>query len=109
MPGFDEVVHQRVRLAVMAVLHSGGQRAFGELQDFLELTAGNLSRHLSILERAGYVAVIRQFSGRRPLTTVKLTPSGSRAYICEVQALRALIDYGGSVEEADRNDTGRAR
>ena len=45
----DDVVHQRTRLGVMALLHQTGEADFGTIRGLLELTAGNLSRHLRVL------------------------------------------------------------
>ena len=54
--GLDDVVHQRVRLGILAVAHEARRVEFGFLRETLGLTAGNLSQHLAVLERAGLVA-----------------------------------------------------
>ena len=53
--GLDDVVHQRVRLGVLAVTHEAKRVEFGFLRQTLDVTPGNLSQHLTILERAGLV------------------------------------------------------
>ena len=49
----DDTVHQRVRLGVLAVLGRGQARGLRLPADALELTDGNLSRHIAVLEQAG--------------------------------------------------------
>jgi DNA-binding MarR family transcriptional regulator len=87
----DEVVHQRNRLAILAVLEEASKAEFGFLQTTLELTPGNLSRHLEILENAGYVVIEKGYSGKRPRTWVRITKSGRAALRAEVAALRSLL------------------
>ena len=87
----DEVVHQRNRLAILAVLEEASKAEFGFLQTTLELTPGNLSRHLEILETAGYVVIEKGYSGKRPRTWVRITKSGRAALRAEVAALRSLL------------------
>ena len=53
--GLNDVVHQRVRLGILAVTHEAKRVEFGFLRATLDLTAGNLSQHLGILERAGLI------------------------------------------------------
>ncbi len=87
----DDTVHQRVRLGTLAVLTEAHQADFGFLKDALGLTDGNLSRHLQVLEEAGYVKIAKTFEGRRPRTWVSCTKSGRAAFAAEVAALRELL------------------
>lgn len=89
--GLDEVVHQRVRLGVLTITHEARRVEFGYLRTQLELTAGNLSTHLSVLEEAGLIAVEKGYEGRRGRTWVTLTPAGERALADEIRRLKALI------------------
>ncbi len=88
----DDIVHQRVRLGILAVLTEARRADFAYLRDSLELTDGNLSRHLQVLEGAGYVKVTKAFEGKRPRTWVSATKKGRAALAAEVGALRALLD-----------------
>jgi len=88
----DDVVHQRVRLGLLAVLTEARRADFAYLRDSLELTDGNLSRHLQVLEGAGYVKLTKTFEGRRPRTWVSATKAGRTAFASEVGALRTLLD-----------------
>jgi len=66
--GLDEVVHQRVRLGILTIAHEARRVEFGYLRTQLELTAGNLSKHLSVLEEAGLIEVEKslRFGRDRP-------------------------------------------
>jgi DNA-binding MarR family transcriptional regulator len=89
--GLDDVIHQRVRLGILAVLAEARRADFGYLRDALDLTDGNLSRHLQVLEEAGHVRIAKTFEGRRPRTWVSATARGRAAFAAELGALRALL------------------
>ena len=89
--GLDEVVHQRVRLGILTIAHEARRVEFGYLRTQLELTAGNLSKHLSVLEAAGLVAVEKGYEGRRGRTWITLTPAGTSALVDEIGRLKLLI------------------
>ncbi|TDT97586.1 winged helix DNA-binding protein [Streptomyces sp. 846.5] len=87
----DDVVHQRVRLGILTVAHQARRVEFGFLRTALELTAGNLSQHLAVLEKAGLVHVEKGYEGKRARTWLSLTPAGDRALQDEVTQLKRLI------------------
>lgn len=87
----DDVVHQRVRLGILAVLTEADRADFAYLRDALALTDGNLSRHLSVLEQAGLVRIHKAFEGRKPRTWVQATRRGRSALDGELAALRDLL------------------
>ena len=87
----DDVVHQRVRLGILAVLAEADQADFAFLKESLGLTDGNLSRHLQVLEEAGFVRIDKAFEGRRPRTWISATKAGRTAFASELAALRELI------------------
>lgn len=88
----DDIVHQRVRLGILAVLAEAHRADFNYLLEALDLTGGNLSRHIRVLEDAGFVDVEKAFEDRKPRTWFSLTKSGRTAFRDEINALRALID-----------------
>lgn len=90
--GLDDVVHQRVRLGILTVLSEVGQADFTYLKQELGLTGGNLSRHLSVLDEAGFVIIDKTLERSRPRTWVRITEEGSVALAEEVEALRALLN-----------------
>jgi DNA-binding MarR family transcriptional regulator len=90
--GLDEVVHQRVRLGILTVAHAARRVEFGYLVDALELTVGNLSQHLRVLETAGLVRIEKGTHGRRPRTWVSITGQGRKALLQEIAALKAIVE-----------------
>ncbi len=89
--GLDDVVHQRVRLGILAITQEARRVEFGFLRTTLELTAGNLSQHLTVLENAGLIAIEKGYEGRRARTWIQLTKAGRRALNDEIAALKTLI------------------
>lgn len=92
----DAVIHERVRLAIVSALAVAPELSFGELKTMLSLTDGNLSAHSRTLENAGYIEIEKSFQGRRPLTTMRLTRTGRRAFQDYLDTLRQIIDQGGT-------------
>jgi len=90
----DPVLHERGRLGIASVLAAVDSLTFTELRDQLEMTDGNLSVHLQKLEDKGYVAIDKQFVGRRPQTTCRLTPAGRRAFERYLSQLESIIQAG---------------
>ncbi|RLK25653.1 DNA-binding MarR family transcriptional regulator [Micromonospora sp. M71_S20] len=89
--GLDEVVHQRARLGILTIAHEAHRVEFGYLRTHLELTAGNLSKHLSVLESAGLIEVEKGYEGRRGRTWITLTAAGTTALANEIGRLKQLI------------------
>jgi len=87
----DDAVHQRVRLGILAVLREVQRADFKTLGQILELSSGNLSRNLTMLEERGLLRIEKTFEGRRPRTWVYATDVGLRALTDELDTLRALL------------------
>ncbi len=88
---FDELVHQRTRLNILAFL-SGAQRVeFTALRDALLLTDGNLNRHLKALLDGGLVVTKKQGPGRGR-TFVSISASGRRALDAQIAAMKRFVD-----------------
>ena len=87
----DETVHQRHRLGILTIAAEAGQVDFGYLRRTLDTTAGNLSRHVTILDEAGLIEVEKGYEGKRPRTWISISPAGRRALAAELTALRALV------------------
>jgi DNA-binding MarR family transcriptional regulator len=93
--GFDDVIHQPVRLKVMAALAAlpaGEGLEFTALKALTAVTDGNLGTHLAMLERSGYVELVKDFNGKRPRTRAFLKPDGRRAFEHHVAELRSILD-----------------
>src|ERR1700733_12814622 len=93
----DSIVHQPVRLKIMAALKAlppTEQIEFVRLRKIVDATEGNLGAHIQTLEQAGYVAVEKDFADNKPRTRVKLSKQGRRAFEDYVAYLRDILDTG---------------
>jgi DNA-binding MarR family transcriptional regulator len=90
--GLDRVIHEKARLGILTCLisHPKGL-AFGELRRFCQLTDGNLSRHLHVLEEAGMVLIEKSFVDNRPHTACRLTPAGRQRYADYLAVLEQVV------------------
>jgi DNA-binding transcriptional ArsR family regulator len=77
----DKVIHEPVRLMIMANLFVLESADFLFLMNRMGLTFGNLSSHMKKLEDAGYIEVVKEFVGRKPHTMLRLTDEGRDAFI----------------------------
>lgn len=94
MAELNDIIHQPVRLRIMAALvalEPGNEVDFTYLRDLLEVTDGNLGAHLRKLEEAGYIAVNKTFVDRKPRTYVAATAEGRKVFWEHVAALEAIL------------------
>ncbi|MEK7678184.1 MAG: transcriptional regulator [Verrucomicrobiota bacterium] len=87
----DRVIHEKGRMAIMALLAASPELSFTELRDTLSMTDGNLSVHLRTLQEAGYVALTKTFQNRKPLTTCALTPTGRNLFSNYINLLEQIV------------------
>ncbi len=87
----DELLQSRARLAIVAFLAGADEADFSAVRDATKMTDGNASVHLRKLEDAGYVAMRKQFVGRKPQTLYALTETGRKALLAYVAHLETLI------------------
>ena len=89
--GLDDTVHQRVRLGILTIAHEARRVEFSYLRNNLELSAGNLSQHLGVLENAGLITIEKGYAGKRARTWITLTKAGRAALAEEIAHLKLLI------------------
>ena len=101
----DEILHSRVRLAIVAFLAGAKSADFAAVREATKTTDGNASVHLRKLEDAGYIAMRKHFVARRPQTLYSLTARGRQALLDYVAHLEALLSPVGDGEpfEPKRN------
>jgi DNA-binding transcriptional ArsR family regulator len=90
----NEIIHQALRLRIMAALHAAGDEPveFSRLKALVGATDGNLGSHLSTLEAAGYLRIEKEFVGRKPRTRAIATAAGARAFREHTEYLRQIIE-----------------
>lgn len=93
MPGqFDPVLHSGPRITIMSRLLIHQSMGFAALQKSTTLTAGNLSTHLDVLAKAGYVTLDVDDKKVVRRKTVRVTPAGDAAFRAYVAQVRAVLD-----------------
>ena len=76
----DKIIHEPARLKIIAHLYVIESADFLFMMRQTGLTFGNLSAHMSKLENAGYIEIIKEFVGKKPHTMLKLTEKGRQAF-----------------------------
>ena len=94
MKGFDQLnkaFESRVRLGLMSILSVNSWVSYKEIKDLLEVTDGNLASHVQSLEKIKYLEIKKQFIGKKPLTTNKVTKMGKEAFEKHIEGLEKLL------------------
>ncbi len=94
-----DIIHQlnkhfesRIRLGIMSVLVVRDWVDFNSLKAFLDVTDGNLASHLTALEKYDYVEYKKEFVGRKPKTSYRVTENGKQAFKNHISALEDLLN-----------------
>ena len=77
----DRVIHEPARLKIMTHLFVVESGDFTYLMRTTGLTRGNLSAHMTKLEEAGYIDVVKEFVDRKPVTMLSLSDLGRKAFL----------------------------
>jgi DNA-binding MarR family transcriptional regulator len=98
MAEIDDIIHQPLRLRIMAALNAlpaGTGLEFAKLKKLTGATDGNLGAHIETLSKAGYATVDKAFVGKKPQTTVTATATGRGAFARHVATLQEIIAAAG--------------
>lgn len=88
----DKLIHEPARLLIMANLYVVERADFTFLMRQTGLTWGNLSSHMTKLEDAGYIEVIKEFKDKRPNTMLELTAKGRQAFQHYREQMHSVLD-----------------
>lgn len=94
MAELNEIIHQPVRLRIMAslvALDADNEVDFTYLRQLLDVTDGNLGAHLRKLEDAGFIAVNKTFIERKPRSFISVTAEGRKVFQQHVAALQTIL------------------
>ena len=87
-------IHEIARLRIVALLASldfEEKIGFSSIKASLNLSDGNLSSHIRVLEDEDYIKVEKTFVGRKPKTYYRLSIRGREAFAEYIEALQALL------------------
>ena len=93
LDGFDQLIHAPLRLRICATLDPVREVEFGALLTLLDISKSALSKHISVLSDAGYVAQRRAVRDTRQRVWLRLTDSGRSAYRGHVAALHRIVGH----------------
>ncbi len=85
-----EAFESRIRLAIQTALLTG-PKTFKDIKEVTKSTDGNLSSHLTKLEKLGYLVSKKEFFGKRPRTTYTLTEKGRASLYEYVNLLESIL------------------
>ena len=88
----DPTIHAPARLTVLTYLYVVESVDFVFLKNLTGLTWGNLSTHLAKLEAAGFVAINKEFKGKKPHSTISLTKQGRTAFREYKKSLQQVLN-----------------
>ncbi|MET3733084.1 winged helix-turn-helix domain-containing protein [Moheibacter stercoris] len=89
--GLNKNFENRVRIGIMSVLMVNDWVDFTEMKDLLQVTDGNLASHSSALEKVEYIEIKKEFVGKKPRTSYRVTQQGKRAFQDHLSALEKLL------------------
>ena len=104
--GLDRVIHERARLSVLTSLLTNPKGlTFGDLKQLCALTDGNLSRHLSVLEKARMVEILKGHDRNRPQTICRITANGRKRYFEYLSTLEQVVKDAAKGTKEEANST----
>ena len=93
--GLQKAFDHRVRLGIMSILMVNDWVDFTTLRDTLEVTDGNLASHLRALEKLNYIALRKEFVGRKPKSSYQATTIGRKAFNDHLDNLERILKLRG--------------
>jgi DNA-binding MarR family transcriptional regulator len=88
---FDEIVHAPNRLQICSILSALSSADFATVRDALAVSDSVLSKHVRVLQEAGYIDVRKATFASRVRTSLSLSSAGRSAYEGHVAALQAIV------------------
>ncbi len=89
----NDVLHSRIRTAIMAVLFTVEEAEFTFIRAKINATDGNLSVNLKKLEDSNYISVTKKFVNRKPVSIYRITGEGKIAFEQYIKTLESIIKH----------------
>ena len=97
-PTLDPVIHAPNRLQMCCMLAGVDDIDFATLREALEVSESVLSKHIKLLEDAGYLKIRKTPSEGRVRTWLALTAAGRKALKAHLAALKAMMAGADGLE-----------
>lgn len=105
--GLDRVIHEKARLSILTSLMTNPKGlAFSDIKRLCGLTDGNLSRHIKVLQEAGFVSVTKGYEGNRPHTSCAITVTGQKQFLDYVTVLEQVVRDASTLKETTSQPSG---
>ena len=92
----DKIIHEPARFKIMAHLYVVESADFLFLKNQTKLSFGNLSSHLTKLDKASYVKIKKEFICKKPHTMLELTKKGRTAFDKYRKDMKNALDSIGN-------------
>ncbi len=92
LDNLNKVFDNRLRLGIMSCLMVNDWVDFKEMKELLGATDGNLASHIKALEKSEFIEIRKQFVGKKPQTSYRVTQSGRKAFNNHLDALEKLLN-----------------
>ncbi len=87
----NKAFENRIRLGLMSILMVNDWVEFNKVKELLNATDGNIASHVNALESLNYIDVKKEFVGKKPKTTYRVTKLGKKAFKDHLDALEQLL------------------
>jgi DNA-binding MarR family transcriptional regulator len=91
MAELNPIIHAPQRLQICSILAAADSVEFATVREMLDVSESVLSKHVKVLEEAGYVSVSKATVATRVRTSLALTAAGRKAFANHARALRELV------------------
>ncbi|MEN8138433.1 MAG: transcriptional regulator [Bacteroidota bacterium] len=91
LKNINKVFENKIRMGIMSVLSVNESVDFNRMKEVLAVTDGNLASNIKSLEKNGYIDVSKEFVGKKPHTTYRITKLGKSAFIKHIDAVERFI------------------
>ena len=88
----DRIIHEPARLVILTILYALESADFLYLLRETGLGKGNLSSHLTRLEKAECISIEKTYRGKTPMTICRLTKAGMTAFEAYREQLKDVVD-----------------
>lgn len=87
----DPVLHQPIRMQIIAYLIASGACDYTTLKNKFDLTDGHMTTHMRELLEHKYVTVEKKFINNKPRTTYYIAPEGQQAFSAYITTLKSIL------------------
>lgn len=94
-PVLDTLIHAPGRLQICAILSAAEEAEFATVRDAVGVSDSVMSKHVKLLEEAGYVKLRKAALGGRQRTWLALTAAGRKAFAGHLAELQRLAGLAG--------------